>query len=213
MNHRRRPFENVRALGHAHQSSNAGLSDEHGSSLILAMVFLVAASVVILALASWTMNNLNNTGSFQQVTSKLYAADGATQIAVRAQRYTYPASISSSLTSGGYVCPGTQSPISINGILVQDWCTTVTSGVTISPTVTRTVEFVACQMPSGTTLQSACSATNDVTKPRLLLTAVVNYDDNVAGMNRAQPYCSAISPSLQALCGLGTMSIVSWIAQ
>jgi hypothetical protein len=176
---------------------------EAGSSLILAMVFLVAVSLVISALASWTMNNLNNTVKFRYTTSRLYAAQGATQIAVRASRYSY----SPNTNPTGYVCPGTDTPLAINGVFVQDWCQT---SLGVGSTVTRQLTVTACQVPLATSKLNGPCLLVDGTVVDTLLTAVVNFDDNTPSMDKAAPNCT--STANQSTCG-ASMIVTSWIAK
>ncbi|MFI5036225.1 MAG: hypothetical protein ACHQFZ_08490 [Acidimicrobiales bacterium] len=179
-------------------------SGERGSTLILALVFLVAVSVVVLLLANWATGNLGNTAKFQNASEKLYAAEGATQVALRASRYTYPPNTSAT----GYVCPGLTTPlVGINGLYVQDWCVTTTA---VSPVITRQVTLTACLLPSAaSTLTAPCQVGVSTTVPTLL-TAVVNFDDHTNAENRAVPNCT--STGNQSTCG-ANMTIVSWKAR
>ena len=175
---------------------------ETGSSLILALVFLVTIALVISALASWTTNNLNNTRTFQYNTSELYAASGATQVAVRASRYTYPTNTSSL----GYVCPGTDTPQNLNGVAIQDWCVTTPY---VSTTVTRRLTITACLMPSiASSLTGPCQVGETTVPP--VLTAVVDFNDNTTAVNPATPNCT--STSNQSTCG-AAMTVVSWVVK
>jgi hypothetical protein len=185
--------------------------DETGAILILAMAFLLVVSVIVASLATWTTNNLNNTLQFQSAGSKLYAAEGATEVALRASRYTVPVNT----TSVGYVCPGlsnlSKPLVSVNGYYVQDWC--VTTATNSSPSYTRQVVLTACLLPSGSsTLTGACQINGNTTVPTLL-TAIVDIDDNPlvisSSYNPAVPNCSPGSPST---CGT-TMTIISWVPQ
>src|SRR5580698_10478581 len=66
---------------------------ERGSSLILALVYIVSVSLIVGALADWAMNDLNNTTHFQNASSLDNAVSGATEIAIQSMRYypQYPA--------------------------------------------------------------------------------------------------------------------------
>jgi hypothetical protein len=61
--------------------------DEAGVTLILALVFLVAISMTLLALLDLAHNDLLNTSNLQSEASLEYAADGATNAAVQWVRY------------------------------------------------------------------------------------------------------------------------------
>ena len=181
--------------------------DDAGATLVLAMIFLVAVSLVISALASWTTNNLNNTLKFRYSSSSLYAAEAATQVALRASRYTVPTN-----TGTGYICPGTLSPVTLNGVTVQDWCVTRThTGVNIS----RAVTITACLLTSsGSSLngRTLCGvgAGAGATTARGLLTAVVYFDDYTSGADVTKASCT--DASNQSTCG-ASMTIHSWLAQ
>jgi len=182
-------------------------SRETGATLILAMVFLISISLVIMALASWTTNNLNNTLKFRYSSSSLYAAEAATQVALRASRYTVPAS-----TVTGYICPGTLSPITLNGVTVQDWCVTKQPG--FGQYSSRTVTITACLLPAGSSLNgnTMCGVgvgAGSTTAPAVL-TAVVNYDDYASGSDITKPSCT--NAGNQSTCG-ASMTIYSWMAQ
>jgi len=134
-------------------------NEESGAVLIMSLAFLLVVATIVASLASWTTNNLNNTLQFQQTGSRLYAAEGATQVAIRASRYTYPPNNSdgTAYTSGTpYPCPG-ESPIAnVNGVYVQVWCETVFPH-SITATISREVTLTACQVPSSSGVGSACS--------------------------------------------------------
>jgi hypothetical protein len=172
--------------------------DETGAILILAIAFLLVVSVIVAGLASWTMNNLNNTLQFQHAGARLYAAEGATQVALRASRYTYPANTS----PAGYACPGETTPLtSINGVYVQVWCVTVIPPVNLSAlTTTREVTLTACQVASASSPAFACTGS------AVLLTAVVYLDDYdpVSHLNTG---CTSVAN--ETACGF-SMTIVSW---
>lgn len=176
--------------------------DDDGSVLIITFIFLILVSLVVATLSSWAVNGLNNTGHFQTSTNELYAANGATQVAMRAARYTYPASTSQ-------VCPGTLNPIQINGTYVQVWCQNQaqTSGFTINGAAfTRKTTLTACLMSSESSqLTGVC--TTSAGNVRQLLVAVVYYDDVVS--TTFNPY--NCTPTYQSTCGVA-MRVFSWVS-
>jgi hypothetical protein len=178
-------------------------SDETGAILILAIAFLLVVSLIVTGLANWTTDNLDNTLQFQSAGSKLYAAEGATQVALRAARYTFP----TNTLSTGYLCPGETTPlVSVNGIYVQDWCVTVIPPVNLGGvTVSREVTLTACELPTATSaLTGACTVGG---KPvPILLTAVVDFDDVNAN------HVAICTATDQTTCGY-LMTIKSWIDQ
>jgi hypothetical protein len=64
-------------------------ASERGSSLILALVYIVSVSLIVGALADWAMNDINNTTHFQTASSLDNAVSGATEVAIQSMRY-YP---------------------------------------------------------------------------------------------------------------------------
>jgi hypothetical protein len=176
---------------------------ESGAVLILVLVFTVVVAVIAGALASWAINDLSNVAKFRAVGSKLYAAGGATEVAIRASRYTYscPAGTTVSCT---YPCPGTTTPITINTFTVQDWCTT-----TVNAGVSRVVVLTAYLLPSPSNSLSGPGMINGSTHVPAVLTATVYFNDNPPSYNPANPTCTS---SNESTCGIN-MQIVSWVAQ
>jgi hypothetical protein len=155
---------------------------ERGSSLILALVYIVSVSLIVGALADWAMNDLNNTTHFQTASSLDNAVSGATEIAIQSMRYypQYPATQSPTVAncwtppSGAYA-----SDVTINNDVVGVWCSTVEN---LKSPNTRVVTFIACQetaanlssAPSAATAMGGC-----LTTPTLK--AVVTFDDYPSG--------------------------------
>jgi hypothetical protein len=186
---------------------------ETGAVLILVMIFLVVVSVLVGTLSSWAINDLNNVAAFQNNGSKLYAAGGATQVAIRSSRYTLPSCLNGSTTSCSYVCPSSATPVLINGLYIQDWCAiTIDLGAT-----TRQVVLSACLMPSSSSSLTGfdsstgeCKIYGTSTEVPVLLTATVDFDDNPPNATPATPPCTSVAN--ESTCGL-KMTIVSWVAQ
>lgn len=170
---------------------------EIGSSLILALVFLVVVSLISLGLLRWIGNDLINVTTFATARSAQTAADGATQMAIQNVRYNFTTgaakgSPQTCLSTGGatdvYVGPQD----------VAVWCTTVWNPDP-STTITRVVTFVACLNYVGIT-EAVCAASP-------LLQTVVDYDDYslTGGISTCSPgYLGATT------CGKG-MRVVSWV--
>jgi hypothetical protein len=147
--------------------------------LILALVYIISISLVVGALASWAMNDLNNTTVFKSVSQLHYSATSVTNVAIQSIRY-YP--IPTSVPTGASApapcwaptaAPSVVSP-PVDNFNVAVWCSTVESLNNLLPGLyTRIVTFYACLYsaePSG----AQC-------KSNPLLTAVVGYDDYPAG--------------------------------
>jgi hypothetical protein len=159
--------------------------DERGSSLILALVYIIAISLIVGALADWAMNDLTNTTHFQNASSLDNAVSGATEVAIQSVRY-YPYLVTSGANenvSGDFgncwnPTSTSASDVPINSYLVAVWCSTKEN---LQSPNTRIVTFVAC--PVTTT---SVNATNEPqTKGTCALSptleAQVTFDDYPSG--------------------------------
>ena len=63
--------------------------DESGAVLILALVFLVAVSLIVTALLTWVGTSLKDTSAFSGERSVEYAATNAVNLAVQNTRYSF----------------------------------------------------------------------------------------------------------------------------
>src|SRR5579863_5531149 len=151
---------------------------ERGSSLILALVYIVSVSLIVGALADWAMNDLNNTSHFQNASSLSNAVSGATEIAIQSIRYypQYPATQSPTVANCWTPPSGTYaSDVTINTSLVAVWCTTVEN---LKSPNTRVVTFIACPETAANVATAPLAATamgNCQSSPTLK--AVVTFDD------------------------------------
>jgi hypothetical protein len=161
---------------------------ESGAVLILALVYIIAISLIVGALARWATNDLNNTNNFG-VTSQLHIAEtSAMNTAIESIRYTpWPSGSGGASGTGEAALPtngqatgwgwcfqppasvgGTVSSMVIGSFTIDVYCNTVEEYDSSS---TRVVTFAACP---NTTTTAACEA-------RPLLSAVVVYDDYPEG--------------------------------
>ncbi len=134
------------------QSSNQ--YGEAGAILIMSMIFLVAVSIAILAISNWTENSLNNTLKFQNISNEAYAADGVTQLAVRASRYTYLSGLNNTNPSKWLPVPrdfesGSDKWIRDSGLVVQ-LCSRILN--LNFGAVTRQITITACLMSSSSSI-------------------------------------------------------------
>lgn len=167
--------------------------DETGASLILALVFIVVVSVIMLSLTSLATNGLSSVVQFRTPQLERSALDSAMTTAIYQQRYTVtPSSIGNkTVLCSSVTIP---EPNEINGYPFQIWCSTSQNNG--SNTATRTVTFSACAGSSG----PICSPP--------ILVAMVNFDD--------YPYIG--SPFLASgsycttYCGTAE-TITSWILE
>lgn len=156
---------------------------ERGSSLILALVYIVSVSLIVGALADWAMNDLNNTTHFQTAASVDNAVSGATEVAIQSVRY-YPQSGTG--TGNCWTPPGgtnNASDVPINGDLVAVWCST---SLNLQSPNTRIVTFTACPVTTAEVVSvSATTSTMGSCLSGLLpgpsLIAKVTFDDYPSG--------------------------------
>jgi hypothetical protein len=147
--------------------------------LILALVYIVAISLIVGALADWAMNDLTNTKHFQNASSLNNAISGATEVAIQSVRY-YP-NYNGTTNFGNCWNPTSTaaSDVTINGDLVAVWCSTLEN---LQSPNTRTVTFDACVETAtavGTT--GAANTAMGLCTPAPTLKAVVTIDDYPSG--------------------------------
>jgi hypothetical protein len=156
-------------------------ASETGSSLILALIYIVSVSLIVGALADWAMNDLNNTTHFQNASSLQNAVSGATEIAIQSIRYypQYPATETNFANCWTPPSSTYASDTTINSDLVAVWCTTVEN---LKSPNTRVVTFIAC--PESAASVASTTAANTamgtcLSDPKLK--AVVTFDDYPSG--------------------------------
>jgi hypothetical protein len=172
---------------------------ETGAVLILALVYLVAVSLVLLALASWTTNDLSSTSVFASSRSLQYAANSVTETAIQSVRYTPLLSTGQTIqtldASPPNYCWGngtSNSALVVDNDNVTVWCSTVWTPLNV--TSTRVVTFSTCL----STVSAVACAQNP------LLQAVVAFDDYPTG--------PSAPTSAQCVVFCGTSLVVkSWV--
>lgn len=189
-----------------------GDGDEAGAALLLALVYIVAVSLIVGALADWAMNDLNNTTHFNSTSQLHTALSSVTDLAIQNIRYTPDPSSPTSNPTGLGTCwvPVGNPAVSqyqIDTYTVAVFCNTSTA---FASEKTRTVTLYAClsTFATGSTptpTQVSAAATNCQAAP--LLTAVVVFDD--------YPAQGAPGQTQQCNLGLGQcgegMTLVSWL--
>ncbi len=170
--------------------------DETGTSLILALVFVFAIGMVLVALGGLAANALLNTSNSRAERTSAQDAENAITIAMQYLRYNPapdPDAAPSCLPPNPTILSADPNNSATNP--VQVYCT-----VTVSPTEpqTRVVEFYACGWGSSV---SACETSN------LILQAEVVYNDlNVQGIDDC--YVEG-STTVTTSCGM-TMNVDLW---
>jgi hypothetical protein len=168
-----------------------GVRDEAGAVLILALVFLVAVSLVVTALVTWAGNDLKNVAHFKAGRTYEYSADGATEVAIQSARYSYTAPTAD--PTNPPACPDTGPTVTIDGVAIDVWCSTVWVPSSFK---TRTVTFSACL---ASVTASACAASP-------YLQAVVTFDDY-----SSLRYLANSAPCTST-CGAG-MTLSRWVVK
>ena len=176
-----------------------GSKDESGAILILALVYIVVVSVIVLAMSSWATNDLKNTTVFTNVNSTNYAATSATDVAIQSIRYN---PIPSATPGGGAATPyaecwvptsGTVSQLTVDNVNIEEWCSTTEN---LASPQTRVVTLDACV---GSGAASVCNSP--------WLVAVVAFNDYPPGGQPLLPtQCNLMA---QKTCGEG-VTIESW---
>jgi len=171
--------------------------DESGAVLILALVFLVAVSVIIGGLTDWTTNDLRNSANFAETQNVTSSATNAVNLAIQNIRYTpllSSASTDQTLnTSPPSYCWGSSASQQFN---MNVYCSSVWNPKSAN---TRTVTISAC--PTSRATSWAVGQTSCAAQP--LLQAVVTFDDYPAGVSAPNPSQCAV------YCGTG-LTINSW---
>jgi hypothetical protein len=168
--------------------------DEVGATLMLAMAYVILVGVVVGALGSWIVNDLNNAKSFAAASSRQLAASSAVTLALQSIRYVPLLGTGQTLnaTPPSY-CWGNSAPsgfTSADGTVINVWCST---SWTSTSSATRVVTISAC---ASTVSAAACAGSP-------LLQTVVTYDDYQAtGMVPTTTLCTTT-------CG-AAMTVNSW---
>ena len=185
-------------------SDNDGNRNERGSSLILALVYIIAISLIVGALADWAMNDLTNTTHFQNASSLDNAISGATEVAIQSVRYypylgTLDQNANNTSPNFGNCWKPTStsaSDVTINGYLIVVSCSTL---VALKSPSTRTVTFTACAEPaSAVATAGAATTTIGTCSAAPTLKAKVVIDDYPSG---GGGLLSQVCSGGQGVCG------------
>jgi hypothetical protein len=203
--------------------SDRAARGESGAILILALVYIVSVSLIVLALATWASNDLHNTTKFNSGILLHSAASGAVNTAIQSIRYNNQVtSNAQSGTSALGECwtptsgNGNVSQLALDGYSIDVWCVTQWSFKNAIPNytnATRVVTFYACtgNLPASNSLATdnavgATCVSNGEGSSSLapLITAVVSYDDYPPGSN------PILTAQCTQYCGQGA-TLDSWI--
>jgi hypothetical protein len=173
--------------------------EDAGAVLLLALMFMALTSLIVIALVSFSGNDIKNVGHFTSARTATYAADGAIQAAIYSARYSYETSNSGSFCGPNqppnpFALPppsGTPPTLPANATQIYVWCSW--GGASVNRISTFSA-YVASQCHS---LTSPCSGNP-------YLKAQVAFNDLDSGGNF---HCTSSSDN--ASCGFG-MTILSW---
>lgn len=90
------------------------LGGEEGASLVIALIFLIVGTLVVISLTNLTGVNLTSTFSLQGERAVEYAADGGVDGAIQALRYNQPAPVQASGVYQASGCPQYNPSTSLN---------------------------------------------------------------------------------------------------
>ncbi len=167
-----------RGSGLKAESVKGGEGTETGAILILALIYILTISLIVIALSTWATNNLNNTAHFTSARLMNYSASNATELAIQNIRYaplvdpgqTLLAANNPTDTNPSY-CWGNGAPSHLltDAFDMAVWCSTV-QYLGAAPR-TRVVTFSTCLA----TVSNTSCALNP------LLQAVVSFNDYAVG--------------------------------
>ncbi len=133
---------------------------DNGSSLILALVFLVVVGLLVISMAGLTAAALRSTVSFAVAQNDTTAADGAATVAIQAERTIFdPTTLNAPIP-----VPCTASVPVESGVAMATWCSTQWSPASLS---TRVLTVSTCLTSFSA---QSCGA-------HPFLQSIVSYDD------------------------------------
>lgn len=198
------PMKSGRQAGSPIGSKRVG-RPEDGAILILALVFILIVSLSTLGLITFGGVGLKDATSLQGQRSLEYAADGATEAAVQAVRYSslafsYPPV--DCLPDGAILTMPDSVTMTINGdLMVVDCAATVLPSNLPARPLDRVIAFYACPLNALIGTPPTCFSGNAV------VAATIDFQDvSPSGVHQ----CSSASGS--ATCGTGVATI-SWVVQ
>jgi hypothetical protein len=168
-------------------------SDESGAVIILALVFLVAVSLIVTGLLTWVGTSLTASVSFASERTTETAATSAVNLAISQTRGTFSTQMLNA--SPPTACLASQ-PQTFDNLQVDVWCSMVWQPYS---SATRTITYSAC-LTTQTTNAATCAATP-------LLQAIMTFDDYAPGIGT--PTANPVQCNFTGYCGQ-SMSQNSW---
>jgi len=155
------------------------------------LVFIVVVAVIVGAISSLTLNDLNNTTRFNSATNMNYSASNVANLAIASVRYAPQPT--NGVLGTCWTTGSNPSQQTFNNVTVAIWCNSVQHA---GSSQSRVVTMYACTLPLGS------SGPNCKANP--LLTVVEAYDDYSASGTDTCP----INPG-PTTCGFGA-STLAW---
>ena len=201
----RAPVTPSSAHSHGPRRSNQA-DDESGATLILALIFIFAVSVIVSSLTSWVTNDLNNTGKFDAALQFESTANSAVELAIQNTRFNFAIQTLNAVPPQPcWTTSPSVSQIALNTQTVSVWCTTSWAPMSAS---TRVVTFFVCQSNFvGTPTLSIMNAAATACALNPLLQTVIAFDDYPNTISASN--CPPGSGGAGSTCGT-KLTVKSW---
>lgn len=184
------------------------IPDEKGTTLLLALVFLLVVSLIVVSMVDLAGNNLSATVKFKSAHAAETSANSAAEVAVNYSRHHF---VKGTLSVSPQACwTGTPSQLSLAETIgassittsVDVWCSTILAPLSTNSTRVMTVS-VCLHSLSLTNVQCAAGP---------LLQAVVSFDDypNVFGPDTCNATLDGVQIASPNTCGTA-MTINEWV--
>lgn len=154
--------------------------------------------MIVISLAGWAGNDLNNTNNFKDAQSFQSTANSASEVALQYVRYNFMTPTLNASPPQPCWTTGSPSSINLNNQTVSAWCTTRWN---FGSSATRVVTVSVCL---STVDQATCAAS-----PLLQVIATVGDFKTGTGDSSCSPVTQAIDVSLTT-CGT-TMTVNNWV--
>jgi len=194
--------------------------DESGAALLLALGFVLAIALILVAIASSASNDIASTSNLGSQRSLEFAADGAATLAVQNVRfsgnpYSGPPSASNAPPATTDCLPngtagealGSYHSVTINGVQMSVFCIAQSDDAISS--LTRVISFYACPTASITVLTPCATQSNGTPYSSVVLVALVTFDDYA--INNSNQWCPP-PVGKASTCG-SSMTINSWVVE
>lgn len=181
---RRRARSLTATWGSEHRSARTRINDESGAVLILALVFLVAVSLIVTGLLTFVGTSLNATGSFANDRNVEFTSTSAVNLAIQNTRYSFDVGSPHQFLNNATPELCASYPTAPQTATVNVYCSMVWQPYSAN---TRVFTYSACASSTGANAATDCAA-------RPQLQAIVAFDDYPPGVASPSPIPSACTP-------------------